>query len=116
MYLVTTVQKIIAGGTRFVFSDGHGLANFTQWFDDLAHLDAIDWNLVAARYWADKPEDNDRQRRKQAGFLAWQSLDWVTIVEIGVLQQAAKAKVEGILADFPSLYHPPVIVQTGWYY
>src|SRR2546425_6534802 len=58
VYLVTTAQRVAANGARFVFSDGHGLATFTEWFDDLARLDAVDWNLVSARYWSDKPEDN----------------------------------------------------------
>jgi ssDNA thymidine ADP-ribosyltransferase, DarT len=69
IYLTTTVQRVVDAGCRFVFSDGHGLARFTSWYDDLARLDQVAWDLAAARYWSDKPDDNDRQRRKQAEFL-----------------------------------------------
>jgi hypothetical protein len=37
---------VVAGGGAFVFSDGHGLARFTEWFDDLARLDKVDWAMV----------------------------------------------------------------------
>jgi len=31
IYLVSSVQKIVRSGARYVFSDGHGIAQFTQW-------------------------------------------------------------------------------------
>ena len=116
IYLKSTIQTVANGGHRFVFSDGHGLANFTGWFDDLNDLSNVDWNLVAARYWADKPEDNDRQRRKQAEFLLWRECSWHLISEIGVLNKAAKVRVEAGLDRFPRCHRPPVNVQSGWYY
>jgi hypothetical protein len=76
IYLTTTIARVREAGCRFVFSDGHGLASFTDWYDDLARLDQVDWGLVRARYWADQPDDNDRKRRKQAEFLVWKLLDW----------------------------------------
>lgn len=53
VYLRTTVQAVMRAGCPFVFTDGHGLAKFTRWFDEPAHLDAIDWPLVRDRFWAD---------------------------------------------------------------
>lgn len=116
IYLVARAQAVAEAGCRFVFTDGHGLASFTDWFDDLAHLDAVDWDLLAAKYWGDTPEDNDRQRRKQAEFLVWQRLDWSLIRGIGVLNAAAKARVEGILAGFPAVGPVLVKVKPEWYY
>lgn len=55
VYLRTTVQAVAQAGCPFVFTDGHGLAKFTRWFDDLAHLDAVDWPLLRGRYWIDTP-------------------------------------------------------------
>ena len=94
-YLPTSVQRLMDAGCRFVFSDGHGLARFTRWYEDLAQLDKVDWDLVPARYWADQPDDNDRQRRKQAEFLVWESVDWSLIDSIGVLNDQAKATGRG---------------------
>jgi hypothetical protein len=116
IYLTTTVQRVRDAGCRFVFSDGHGLARFTSWYDDLAQLDKVDWNLVAARYWLDKPDDNDRQRRKQAEFLVWNSLDWILIESIGVLSEQVKARVETVLDTFPQRQRPSVEVRREWYY
>jgi len=116
VYLTTTVQSIVDAGLRFVFSDGHGLATFTNWYDDLAQLDQVDWNLVGARYWADQPDDNDRQRRKQAEFLVWRSLDWRVVQTIGVLTQPVKSAVEARLEQHPDRTHPRVEVRPEWYY
>ena len=40
IYLVGTAQQVTAAGCDFVFSNGHGIAAFTEWFDDLGRLDA----------------------------------------------------------------------------
>jgi hypothetical protein len=114
IYLVTTVQVVQQAGCQFVFSDGHGLASFTHWYDNLADLDKVDWSIVRERYWADRPEDNDRQRRKQAEFLIWQQLSWAHILGIGVMNQAMVTRVEAILEG--SLNPPPVRMKPGWYY
>jgi len=76
----------------------------------------LDWNLVGARYWADQPDDNDRQRRKQAEFLVWQSLGWSLIEGIGVLNAQVKANVEALLGQHPNSPHPKVEVRSEWYY
>ncbi len=116
IYLTTTVQRVVGAERRFVFSDGHGLATFTNWYEDLADLDKVDWDLVGERYWADRPDDNDRQRRKQAEFLVWQSLDWSLIEGIRVLNHTAKAAVEAVLAQHPGQPHPAVEIGQQWYY
>lgn len=116
IYLATTVQAVQAAGYRFVFSDGHGLANFTRWFDNLADLGQVDWEVVKAKFWADRPEDNDRQRRKQAEFLVWEGLDWSMVQGIGVRISTVKEQVEGILDDYPALHRPRVVVMPGLYY
>lgn len=116
VYLIAKAEALIAAGYRFVFSDGHGLARFTGWYDDLAHLDAVDWALVKARFWADTPEDNDRQRRKQAEFLVWQALDWALIAGIAVYDETMCQRVEEILQRFPLRHQPPVKIVRHWYY
>ncbi len=116
IYLVSTAQKVRDSGAGFVFSNGHGLATFTDWFDDLTRLDQVDWDMVYQRYWADTLVDMDRQRRKQAEFLVYRLCDWTLIEEIGVLDQAMKQQVEGILAKYPAKLHRPVVVRSEWYY
>jgi hypothetical protein len=116
VYLVSSVQAVVNAGLGFVFSDGHGLASFTEWFDDPKKLKAVDWDLVGARYWADEPKDNDRQRRKQAEFLVRGHLEWALISEIAVYDDAVRIQVSKLLSQFPSLNQPPVVVRRNWYY
>jgi hypothetical protein len=116
VYLLTTAQAVQQAGCRFVFSDGHGLAGFTDWYDDLAQLDQVDWDIVGERYWRDTPEDNDRKRRKQAEFLVLDRLDWSLIGAIGVINNKMKAKVEAILHQHASRRLPKVVVRSDWYY
>ena len=117
IYLVTTAQQIRDCGKPFIFSDGHGLANFTQWFDNLDDLDNVDWDMVYQQYWADDiTGDNDRQRRKQAEFLVHQFCDWSLITEIAVIDDQMKMAVEQILTEFPSRHQPVVEVRRGWFY
>ena len=116
VYLVSSAQAIAAAGCRFVFSNGHGIAAFTEWFDDLSRLDDVDWSMVNQRYWSDNMNDMDRQRRKQAEFLVHQSCPWTAIGEIVVVNQAAKTGVETILARFDQALHRPVNIRPDWYY
>jgi len=116
VYLISSAQKIEASGAGFVFTDGHGLANFTQWFDSLTYLGAIDWPLLAGKYWNDTPQDNDRQRRKQAEFLVLSQLNWELVQKIVVYSDRMKIKVEAILSSFPQRQQLPVVVDNGLYY
>jgi len=116
IYLVSWAQAVAENGPGFVFSDGHGIAAFTNWYDDLGRLDQVDWNMVYQRYWADTVDDMDRQRRKQAEFLVHRRCDWSLIHEIGVVNECTKTQVERILDGFPAALRRPVNVRPDWYY
>jgi hypothetical protein len=116
IYLVSTAQAVQASGARFVFSDGHGIAAYTGWYDKLDQLDQVDWDTVYLRYWTSNINDMDRKRKKQAEFLIHEQCDWSLIQEIGVMNAQMKAKVEQILAGFDKKLHRPVVVRPGWYY
>jgi len=116
IYLVTTCQEIERRGMEFVFSDGHGIAVFTSWFEDLDNLDQVDWQMVYQRYWRDTNKDLDQQRRKQAEFLVHQSCPWDAIQEIGVCTVEMRRRVSAILDTFPNRHKPVVKVRKNWYY
>ena len=99
-----------------MFSDGHGIAAVTDWYDDLDRLDQVDWGMVYQRYWRDEIGDMDRQRRKQAEFLVHEQCDWTMIQEIGVMNAKMKTKVVRILSKFDASLHRPVVVRPAWYY
>lgn len=116
IYLVSTAQAVLQSGHRFVFSDGHGIAGYTSWFDNLDDLDKVDWNAVYATLWKDTVDDMDRQRRKQAEFLVHMTCDWALVQEIGVVNDRTKAQVEGIIGGVSAALHRPVHIRPTWYY
>jgi hypothetical protein len=116
VYVVSSIERIRAAGRQWVFSDGHGLAELTNWYDDLSRLGDVDWDLVGARYWADRPDDNDRQRRKQAEFLVWEYVPWSAVAGIAVMNNEVKAAVASTMASYPIASGTKVLVKSDWYY
>lgn len=116
VYLVTTIERVTRAKRPWVFSDGHGLAALTGFYDDPSKLVEVDWDLVGQRFWADTMDDNDRKRRKQAEFLVWDHLPWTAIGGIAVLNDAVKARVEKTLAEHPGVHAPRVRTRPSWYY
>ena len=116
VYVVSTAQAVDQRGDAFVFSDGHGIAHFTGWYDNLEDLDEVDWVAVRARYWQDTIADMDKQRRKQAEFLVHRECSWDLISEIGVLNTAMEHRVQELLATHPVAVHRPVVQKPIWYY
>ncbi|MGH2376961.1 MAG: type II toxin-antitoxin system toxin DNA ADP-ribosyl transferase DarT [Candidatus Limnocylindria bacterium] len=116
IYLISTAQAIRDSGAPYVFSDGHGIALFTDWFDDLGELDRVDWTAVSARYWVDTVDEPDRQRRKQSEFLVYKSCPWELISELAVLNQHMKNRVQTIMADFPAALRRQVRIRPELYY
>lgn len=116
IYLVSTAQVVRDSGTGFVFSDGHGIAAFTEWFNDLADLDKVDWGMVNERYWKEEPRDVDRQRRKQAEFLVSRFCRWELIQKIVVIDPTMQRGVKEILKNYSEDLRRPVQVKRDWYY
>lgn len=114
IHLVSSIENIEAEDLCFVFTDGHAVMTFTDFFDELNYLGAIDWNVMQSRYWNDTNEDNDRKRRRQAEFLVRSFFPWQLITEIGVMNYRIKTQVENILQNFT--HKPSVIVRNNWYY
>jgi hypothetical protein len=113
---VSSAQAIAAARIPFVFSNGHGIAALTDWYDNLDRLDEVDWKMVYQQYWADKLNDMDRQRRKQAEFLVHQFCPWSLIEEIAVINRSIQAKVMAVLEGFAPEMRKDVVVKPQWYY
>lgn len=114
VHLVSTVEAVVQAGLPFVFTDGHAVVAWTEFFDDASRLDVVDWPLMAARFWADTPEDPDRKRRRQAEFLVYGSFPWELVQEIGVRSATVRARLE---QDMEGEWHRPAVsVSPDWYY
>ncbi|MDP3154127.1 MAG: DUF4433 domain-containing protein [Archangium sp.] len=116
IHLLVHAQDVVARGLGFVFTNGHALANYTDFFDSLDHLNEIDWAVVNLQFWKATVDDPDRQTKKQAEFLVHQSLPWDLVREIGVVDEAARAAVLEVLSHHPHALHRPVAIRREWYY
>lgn len=116
IYLASTAQAIRKSGAAFVFTDGHGVAAWTEWYANLRDLKEVDWDMVGQRYWTDTADDPDRQRRKQAEFLVHKSCPWELVQKIGVIDEDRKRQVEKLLAKYRPAHKPVVAVHRRWYY
>lgn len=116
IYLVSSVQCVLGAENPFVFSDGHGIVAYTDWYDSVADLERVDWQAVYATMWKSDVNDMDRQRRKQAEFLVHRFCPWTLIEEMGVCSSAAKSKAERIFSAFDVSLRRDIAVRPGWYY
>ncbi len=114
LHLVANVEAVAASSQPFVFTDGHAIMAFTNFYADLRELDKVDWEIMRARYWRDTLEDNDRVRRRNAEFLVHQFVPWQLIQEIGVMYKAVGDTVEQLLEG--QTHQPTVKVHKEWYY
>lgn len=71
IYLVSTVQQVLSEEIPFVFTDGHAIMSYSEFFNDPVDLKQIDWGIMSSRYWNDTTEYPDRKRKRQAEFLAF---------------------------------------------
>jgi hypothetical protein len=69
VYIACSVDTIVKHCAEWCFTDGHAKTSITTFYNDLANLGEVDWNLVYERYWKNTEDDFDRIRRKQAEFL-----------------------------------------------
>lgn len=114
IYLKTTVQKVGDAEYEFVFTDGHAVVAFSEYYKKIDDLKHIDWEIMSATYWADTEEDNDRTRRRQAEFLVHDLVPLSLIQEIRVMTPRIKNAVERILHE--NQFNIPVLVQRDWYF
>ncbi len=114
LHLASTVESVKNAALSFVFTNGHAIMRLTDFFDDLARLNQVDWELMRARYWYDKIDDSDSKRRRQAEFLVHKFFPWRLITEIGVVNSQMGAQVTALLQSFE--HQPEVVIRSNWYY
>jgi len=124
-YLVSTAQAISAR-QQFAFTNMHAVLDLADFFDDLANLDRVSWDLILetphiqggyCKFWQNRNDPLRYVRRmeaRQAEFLAYDSVNLADITQIVVMTEAAKTKAERGLAA--SGWEVPVSIVRDWYY
>ena len=114
VHLVTSTEAVVTAGLQYAFTDGHSTMRFTEFFDDLADLSKVDWDIMETKYWRDTSDDNDRKRRRQAEFLVHEFCPWNIIEQIGVKTDAVRRQVTQIAQAVG--HSPAVQLRRNWYY
>ena len=116
VHIVSSVDRVQEAGLDFVFSDGHPIVIFSHFYDDMVHMNKVDWQIMEQRYWKDTEEDSDRERRRQAEFLVHGSFPWNIVESLAVKNSDMKRRLEQYLSEkWPDLVKP-VQVESDWYY
>ena len=115
VYLVSSVQAIVAAKLPMVFTNGQANHAHTTHFDSMnAMRSQIDWPLMAARHWADTDADPQRKRRRQAEVLVYSRLPWQLVEGIAVRKAEVARRVRDVVQN-PNRA-PHVVIKPGWYY
>jgi len=115
IHLVSQIEAIENSEIAFAFTDGHGIMDYTDFYDDLYALShVIDWELMESKYWFDTPDDPNRKCKRQAEFLVHEFCPWNLIKEIGVINLTMQTQVREILQKFN--IQTPIKVYSNWYY
>lgn len=111
VHLVTSVEMATQLGKPWCFTEGHAEIAYSEYFDDLARLDRIDWPLMRATMWGG---DDERRRRRQAEFLVHQTfpvsaLERIVVIDAN-MEKSVRYHLQRANCDLP------VNIERNWYY
>jgi len=125
VHLETTVDRVTPQSVPFVFFDRNATLAYSKPYTDLAHLDAVAWDLLTeapkldgfCKYFQNRHQDEryvDRMERRMAEFLVHDRVPLAQFIRIGVCTQAKAVEVQVILdaAGVPLQAE----VKTDWYF
>jgi len=109
LHLIGSVETIRLNNEHCFFTDIHADLDYAEQIDDFDRINELDINrIINEKYWQEFKEE------KQAEFLAFESVQWQNIRQIGVKTQAIADEVIALLQR--SEHKPEVVVQPTWYY
>jgi hypothetical protein len=112
--LVSSLHRVRDLGVPFVFTNAHAYPEWTDYYDDLAQLTQIDWNILQRRDFKRDPDDPRKMERYQAEALIHQHLPIAGLIGIVCYTEQLKLKIEqetqarGLRLQ--------VVARTGWYF
>ncbi|OOF11730.1 hypothetical protein BZG82_03975 [Salinivibrio sp. PR5] len=109
LHLISDVDTIRLSNQHCFFTDIHADLDYAEQIDDFDRITELDiQRIIHEKYWQDFKEE------KQAEFLAFESVQWGTIHQIGVKTQAIADEVNQLLQV--AQHKPEVVVRPEWYY
>lgn len=97
--VIRCLIETLAKEQTWFFTDGQGNDALTQHFNDLAHLEEIDWVSIQSSNFKKGEDDFDRTRRYQAEFLVYQHVPIGCIESLNVYNQPGADYVKKALTE-----------------
>jgi hypothetical protein len=116
VYLVSSMDRIVAAGLRWVGTDGNAAAAVSRFAAATAELEEmVDWPLMSERIWKDVPDDLDRRRRRMAELLVHRRVPLDSILGFAVRTAERQRAVRTVLSAY-GLAGRYLAVRPAWYY
>jgi hypothetical protein len=116
IYLVSSIEKIVDSHCQWCFTDGHAVEQLTHYYDDLENLREINWAVIEDWDFRPTADIPDKQRRKQAEFLVYDSVPWSCIESVTVMDRDMQTSVQEIILSSHSSHRPNVYINRNWYH
>lgn len=114
LILVSSLPHVAAQGLPFLFTDSHAYYQWAHYYNDLAHLDKVDWLILQVRDFKRDPDDPAKFERYQAEALIHQHCPVSGLIGIVCFSETVKMAVSGqVQAKSLTL---PVHSRPGWYF
>lgn len=94
VYVVSSVQRLVAGNIAFVFTERHAYVANAGYFSDPAYLDRLDWNLIGGRDFKRDPNRLDKLERRAAELLVHRHLPVPMLLAIACYSSAVEQQVQ----------------------
>ncbi|MBS3958828.1 MAG: DUF4433 domain-containing protein [Xanthomonadaceae bacterium] len=114
VHLVLEAELLVKAGLECVHTDGHAAMQPLRFWPGVSGFAELPWDVIRSWSWKNKPDDNDRKRRKQAEFLVHDAVPWSHVQSIGVMTESTRDRT--IAAIAAAAHRPPVTLQPDWYY
>lgn len=111
VFFKSTVQAVEAGGCKFAFTDGHATMVLSDYYNDLADLNKVPWDVVNAEHWNNFL---DGRRLRQSEFLVYEKFDWNLVDMIGVYNDDMLNRVTTLISLLQ--YKPSIDIKRNWFF
>lgn len=108
VHLESSIERAIATGRPWAFTDRHAELAHALHLDDLRRLDEVPWHVMGQHYWTEVREE------RQAEFLVHQFFPWSAVLEVAAMTTATAVKVQALLSG--ARHMPRVTKRPEWYY
>lgn len=112
--LVSSLHRVSELGLPFLFTDRHAYSGLATFYDDLIHLNQIDWALLHHRDFKRDPEDPGKLERYQAEALVHQHVPLAALLGVVCYTDVVRAEIERRMQTLGVSL--PVHTRPHWYF